>query len=130
MNRVKGEKRPGVLPSPNWYLPAIASVNEEGQLAFGARNEVYIVDVRTQWLEKRMGGQEGRISSVCFLHGPLPLLAASSDRTLCLWNYEKGSVHARHKEHKVRGRKGEKGERRKEWTMPICLPILTLFYVL
>ena len=100
---MKAENRPGLAPSPNWYLPSISSCNDDGWLAFGARNEIFLMDLKTQWINRRLRGHEGRITSTCFLNGSLPLLASSSsDKSVIIWNYETGAVVEKYREHKVR----------------------------
>jgi len=91
------------LPSPNWYSSSVASFNLNGYLAFGARNHVFIIKLRTQLTQASIKAHNGRVNGVAFLSADSGLVAScSADKSVAIWNYLTGSMLLRHNEHKVR----------------------------
>ena len=61
-----------VIPtSPNWYCSAATSCNNNGALAFAARNQIFIYDISTKYPRFKDSFQmcKDRITSVCWMRG-------------------------------------------------------------
>lgn len=94
---------PAFPASPNWYLPNIASCTSGGILAFGARNDVYILEVQSQHVLRVLQGHTGRVTGTAFCDQDAGVLvSSSSDQSIILWNYLKGTIIEKLKEHNVR----------------------------
>lgn len=103
MNELKPAEAPAFPPSPNWFLPNIASSGVDGLLAFGARNDVYLLDLRTQRVVRVLQGHTARVTGTAFCDPESGLLAScSADQSIILWNLANGSVLEKIKEHSVR----------------------------
>lgn len=90
-------------PSPNWYLPTIASYKSPGYLSFGARNNVYILDIRTQRTLKVLQGHTNRVTGTAFVEDDSELIAScSADQSVILWNHSTGNIVEKMKDHSVR----------------------------
>lgn len=103
MNELKPTEAPAFPPSPNWFLSSIASCNSDGLLAFGARNDVYILDLRTQLVTRVLQGHTGRVTGTAFCDAQSGIVAScSADQSIILWNTSNGSIVEKVKEHSVR----------------------------
>lgn len=92
-------------PSPNWYCSSIGECLPNGILAFGARNNIVLLNLVSQRVEAILDGHSNRVSAVDFSS---QLVSGSLDKSVIVWNLNP-KLHWRtskrilkqHKEHKV-----------------------------
>jgi WD40 repeat protein len=107
-----------LLPSPNWFLPTVASCSGNGTLAYGARTGIVLIFS----VEKKDGAAPSpnfeilsnahreKVTTLSFLNRPVPvesglppnlLASASEDGAVLIWNVDKKENILQHSEHNV-----------------------------
>lgn len=87
-------------PSPNWYCPNIISCNNDGIVAYGARNDVVLLDILSQRILNLLEGHNERVTTVSFVGNRL--ISGSKDKSVILWDIEqKKMITQQHHVHKV-----------------------------
>lgn len=97
MEKVAATSEKSMIPefcltfSPNWYLPQILSISEEGLLAYGANADVYVIDLLKRSFVTSVrcilkSGNENKSKVTAVLSRMHLLFAGFADGTLCIWN--------------------------------------------
>lgn len=90
-------------PSVNWYRFNVVDVNAAGVMAFGAKNQVLLFNIRTQRFTNILRGHKDIVTSVSFLStakGSTDMLVTgSNDKKVILWDATTGEQLKSHIQH-------------------------------